>query len=468
MAMSISSKPLEESPPSQSSAQGSVRPEQVPLPRGRGLVTSIGPGLVLAMTFLGTGDLVSSSVSGASYGYALLWTLVLSLIARTFIISTIAKYTLMNRHGDSQILDGFARITPVLPGIMAVVVIIAGFVTQATFLRAAAAGLYELTGGGWGGTWGTFICAIIVGAFTLFVVTRKKQFTFLEYFARVASVLMIGAFVYALFKIGHFDVAGFFRGMAFEMPQNDGGGAFAPIVIAAATIGTIAGNMPNLLYSGFMRDKGWVGPRYRRLQQLDLFAGMAPLLVINLLFWIVAAEFSRDNPGFVIANESDLSQMLTMAVGTIGPFLLWLCIFLAAMTSFPPQSRGFAQLTINGLNHAVPAWRKYLGRDEENPAFRIIQILIFVVVPLVASLPGAPNFVAMNIVGTALSTVLSLPIIVVCILLLTSSKKHMHDYAVNRWWTTLLLVILGIIAVVVGVQIAINIPEMFTAAFGGN
>src|SRR5699024_10630018 len=166
--------------------------------------------------------------------------------------------------------------------------------------------------------------------------TRKKQFTFLEYFARVASVLMIGAFVYALFQIGHFDVAGFFRGMAFEMPPNDGGGAFAPIVIAAATIGTIAGNMPNLLYSGFMKDKGWVGPRYRRLQQLDLFAGMAPLLVINLLFWVVAAEFSRNNPGFNIANEHDLSQMLTMAVGTAGPFLLWLCIFLAAMTSFPP------------------------------------------------------------------------------------------------------------------------------------
>src|SRR5699024_8425617 len=92
-------------------------------------------------------------------------------------------------------------------------------------------GLYELTGGGWGGVWGTFICAIIVACFTLFVVTRKKQFTFLEYFARVASILMIGAFVYALFQIGHFDVAGFFRGMAFEMPPNDGGGAFAPIVI---------------------------------------------------------------------------------------------------------------------------------------------------------------------------------------------------------------------------------------------
>ncbi|EWS80488.1 Nramp family divalent metal transporter [Brachybacterium phenoliresistens] len=442
------------------------RPDQVPLPHGMGWVTSIGPGLVLAMTFLGTGDLVSSSVSGASYGYALLWTLVLSLVARTFIISSIAKYTLMNRHGDTQILDGFARITPVLPGVMAVVVLIAGFITQATFVKAAAIGLNQLTGG-WGGAWGVFGCALAVVVATLGMVLLRRQFVVLEYIARIASVLMIGAFAYALIGIGHVDVAGFVRGLAFEIPQEQATSAFAPIVIASATIGTIAGNMPNLLYSGFMRDKGWVGPRYRRLQQLDLIAGMAPLLLINLLFWTVAAEFSREHPGFSISDEHDLSEMLHVAVGPAGPVLLWMCIFLAAMTSFPPQSRGFAQLAVNGLNHAVPGWRRFLGKDETNPLFRLLQVAVFMVLPLVASLPGAPNLIALNIVGTAVSTVLSLPIIVVCILLLTGRRKHMHDYAVNSPLVTILLAVLGVIAIVVGVQIAMNIPTMFATAFGG-
>src|SRR5699024_12065748 len=86
----------------------SSMPDQNPLPRGLGLVTSVGPGLVLAMSFLGTGDLVSSSVSGASYGYALMWTLILSLVARTFIISSFLKYKLMNRHDDLQHLRRLA------------------------------------------------------------------------------------------------------------------------------------------------------------------------------------------------------------------------------------------------------------------------------------------------------------------------------------------------------------------------
>ena len=41
-------------------------PEQIPIPKGKDLITAVGPGLVLAMTFLGTGDVVSSSVYGAN------------------------------------------------------------------------------------------------------------------------------------------------------------------------------------------------------------------------------------------------------------------------------------------------------------------------------------------------------------------------------------------------------------------
>lgn len=442
-----------------------VKPEQHPIPKGWKVVTSVGPGLVLAMTFLGTGDLVSSSVSGANYGYALIWTLVLSLIARTFIISSIAKYTLMNRHGDTQILEGFSHIAKWLPGAMAVVVLVAGFVTQATFLRACATGLYNLTGGNWGGEWGTFICAVIVMFVTIYIITRERSFTILEYVARLASVLMIVAYIFALISLGTFDFAGFMRGMAFEMPPNQTG-AFAPIVIAAATIGTIAGNMPNLLYSGFMKDKGWVGPRYRRIQQLDLFAGMGPLLIINLLFWIVAAEYSRSH-SLVIVDEYDLAGLLGAIIGPLGPYVLWLVLFSAAMTSFPPEARGFSQLAVNGIHLSTRKGQQWLGRDEEDPWFKRIQIGLFTVLPIIGSLPQAPNLITMAIVGTALSTLLALPAIVLALFVLTSTKKHMYDFAVNKKWETVTLGILGIIALGVGFQIAMNLPSMFATAFLG-
>ncbi|MFV0405757.1 MAG: hypothetical protein ACK5LN_02870 [Propioniciclava sp.] len=281
--------------------------------------------------------------------------------------------------------------------------------------------------------------------------------------ARIASLLMIIGYIVAIIRIGHFDVGAFFRGLAFEMP-SDQTGAFAPIVIAAATIGTIAGNMPNLLYSGFMKDKGWVGPKWRKLQQLDLFMGMGPLLLINLLFWIVAAEYSRDF-GLVINSEQDLAGMLEAILGPTGPFLLWLLLFSAAATSFPPMTRGFAQLAANGIHLSTKSGKKWLGQDEKDPMFRWIQIGLFTVVPIVASLPAAPNLVSLSIAGTALSTLLALPAIVITIFILTSSRKHMYVYAVNRPWQTVLLGILGVIALVIGYQIATELPEMIRTAF---
>lgn len=443
----------------------SQAPEQIPLPKGPQLITTLGPGLVLAMSFLGVGDLTSSSTSGANYGYALIWTLVLSLLARTFIVSTIAKYALMNRHGHTQILEGFASVAKWLPAVMTVVVLVAGFVTQAGFLKACAIGLYNMFGGSFGGEWGQFAMAIIVVGASIGMISQKKQFTILEYIARIASVLIIVTYIFAIFKIGTFDVAGFFRGMLFEMPK-DQVGTFAPIIVAAATIGTIAGNMPNLLYPGFMKDKGWTGPKYRKLQQLDLIAGMGPLLIINLLFWIVAAEYARAHE-FVITSEQDLATLMNTIVGPVGPFLLWMSLFLAAFTSFPAMTRGFAQLAISGIHLSTKSGAKWAGRDEEDPLFKWLQIGLFTALPIVAALPKAPNLIALGIAGTALSTLLALPAIVVVMFILTSSKKHMHDYAVNKPWETVVLGILSVISIGVGIQIAINLPQMIVSAFGG-
>ncbi len=443
-----------------------VYPDQLPIPRGPKLITSIGPGLVLAMTFLGTGDLISSSTQGTNYGYTLLWAFVLALVARVFIISSIAKYTLMNRFGDTQILEGFGRLAKWLPGVMAVVVLIAGFVTQATFVKASAQGLYQMTGGSWGGGWGILVCGLVTVGAALYILSRKKAFTILEYVARFAAVAMILAYLVALVKIGHIDLVGLLKGLfTFQTPAEQTG-AFAPLLLLGTTVGTIAGNMPNLLYSGFMRDKGWVGPKYRRLQQLDLVSGMLPLLIINMLFWIVAAEYARGG-SIELNTADDLSRMMSTLLGPAGSFLLWLAIFGAAMTSFPPQARGFAQLALNGFHLSAPSGRQWLGRDEEDPKFRWVQIGLFTLVPIISCVPGAPDLVVLSVLGTALSTVLSLPIIVVALFVLTSFKRYMYAYAVNRLWQTILLGILGVVALVVGAQILVELPGEFVKALGG-
>ncbi len=58
---------------------------------------SIGPGIVIAVTWLGAGDLVDSAVAGGNYGYALMWAMALALFVRFVFVSIIAKYQLCNQ-----------------------------------------------------------------------------------------------------------------------------------------------------------------------------------------------------------------------------------------------------------------------------------------------------------------------------------------------------------------------------------
>lgn len=445
-------------------------PTQIPIPKGRAMITSLGPGLVLSMAFLGTGDLVSSSVSGANYGYILMWSLILALVCRTFIVSAIAKYSLCNRFGDTQILEGYGRLIKWFPGVLSVIVIIAGFTNQCTMLNATATALHGLISAAIGnrfiGSWGIFVCATAVMALTVYMVSNKKQFKIFEYIARVTSVVIILFYVITLFKLGHFDIIGFLKGcFTFQVTSDDSKGLFGPLLVAASTIGAVGGNMPNLLYSGFMKDKGWVGPKYRKLQMLDLITGMAPLFLINMLFWAVAAEAVYSKGG-TLETIKDLANMMQNIMGPIGPVVLWLCIFGAAFTSYPSQTRGFAQLTVNGLHLGTKSGQKWIGKDEQDPKFKIIQIAIFTVLPIIASIPGAPDMIVLNVLGTALATCISLPVIIVGIIILTSSKKYMMDYAVNKPWQTAILVVLCAIAFFTAFQLIPQIPTMFINAFG--
>ncbi len=422
-------------------------PVESSLPQGvptgvMGYLRSMGPGLVLAMTFLGTGDLVSSTVSGANYGYALMWTLIVALGARFFMISAIAKYKLQNRFGDQSVLAGYRRLWRRFPLFFAIAMLIYGMIVQAAFLRAGTVGLYELFGRA-GGEWGHFAwgCAIVLA--TSLALTRGSAFAFLEWSAKIASVVIVGSFLYALVRVGHVDWPALARGMTFEVPADNG--PFDALFIAVATIGTIGGSAANLLYPYFMAERGWNKPQHRAVQTFDLLSGILPLLLINLLIWIVAAETIRGT-GITVSNEAGLAKMMTLAVGPFGPSLLWIAFALKAFTSFPAQAHGFARLMFDGLHLGTSRGERVEGAARD-PWFNRVMVAFFIIAPLVITVPGAPDLVHISVFGTSVVTALTLPPILIGVLVLTSSRRFMLPQHVNRWWEVLILTVIAAIGI---------------------
>src|SRR5258708_31390432 len=84
---------------SEAREEATIRPAPIPASFGEYL-RSLGPGIVVALTWLGAGDIVDASVAGGAYGYALMWALALALVVRWLFVSTIARYQLCNERGE--------------------------------------------------------------------------------------------------------------------------------------------------------------------------------------------------------------------------------------------------------------------------------------------------------------------------------------------------------------------------------
>jgi len=80
---------------------------------------AFGPGLVYLLSSIGPTDLIVNSAVGATYGYSLLWTLIVAYGIRYFINEASARYVLAS--GES-IVEGYGRLgRPVVWGLAAAI-----------------------------------------------------------------------------------------------------------------------------------------------------------------------------------------------------------------------------------------------------------------------------------------------------------------------------------------------------------
>jgi Mn2+/Fe2+ NRAMP family transporter len=147
-----------------SANQGAVGP---PADNFLAYIKAFGPGIVVALSWVGTGDLIDNSVAGGNYGYALLWVLPLSLVFRFVFVNALGKYPLYNVQRDPSIVRGISRVHPAFGWLMLVSFVIYTHILMAFTLSGVGVALEGLFGG-----LPTFWWAV-VGALSVFAVTLK-------------------------------------------------------------------------------------------------------------------------------------------------------------------------------------------------------------------------------------------------------------------------------------------------------
>lgn len=407
-------------PASAGSAPGAVPPAEIPATFWQYL-RSFGPGILAVLSWLGAGDIVSAGVAGGNYGYALAWAMVLAIAVRYVFVSMIARYQLCNPRGEG-VLDGLVRAHRGYGPFLFVAVLFWGHLANAYMLAGLGEISVQITGLGRSYPWQIFWVAVSL-ALIFQPVYARAEFLFKILLALLA-VSLLGCALWVGVK-----PLALARGVfAFALPPDQG--PFGALLVALGMIGAVGGSLVNLVYPYFLDQKGWKGPRYRKVQRYDFLLAVVMLIVFNLAVWTLGAELVHGT-GKTIANIEDMAQLLASVLGEPGRVLFLLGVFAAVFTSVVGASLGLALLG----SHAWYRWRS--GHHEPLPldfrhsrVYRLI-VLWIILSPLIWG--GRAEFVALTILANTF-TVLLIPALAGGLWWITAREKFIGAEHKNRWW----------------------------------
>lgn len=412
----------------------------------RRLAKLLGPGIIAVLSWLGAGDLITSSVAGANYGYAMMWVLAVSLLLRFLIVNIIARFQLCNNRGMS-ILEGYAQLHPVFAWFMLGYALIMGHLTNAYMLKGAGEALATLLH-----LDQPLLCSAAV-VIAVWLLVGRNFYALIEGVMKVLLAVMTLAFITLAVMSGP-DLGGILRGtIGFSIPPDEG--VHGALLVAVSVIGAVAGSIANFVHPYVMKEKGWTGPEHKRIQRNDLLFAVVVGIVINLAIWVVGVEILRPN-GLQVNTLSDLGAALELFFGAGGWLIFFTGVFATLFASVVGKTTAFPMLITDALQHIRPERRKRYGKTfHKDPAHKWF-LLFILVTPLVWSLPGMPDFVTLTIGVNALNIV-GLPVISLGLLIMSNQKSLLGDRYRNNWFENLALGFATLLAIWVAIQLGLQL-----------
>ena len=426
------------------SAEGSAAaPSQSRVTR---LIKLLGPGIIAVLSWLGAGDLITSSVAGANYGYAMMWVLAVSLLLRYLIVNIIARFQLCNNQGMT-ILQGYAQLHPVFAWFMLAYALLMGHLMNAYMIKGAGEALAMLLRIDY-----PLLCSMAV-VLAVWMLVGRNIYAMIEGVMKVLLAVMTLAFL-ALALMSGPDVAGIVKGtIGFSIPADEG--VHGALLVAVSVIGAVAGSVANFVHPYVMRQKGWVGPEHKRIQRNDLLFAVFVGIVINLAIWIVGAEILRPN-GIEVKTLGDLGKALEMFFGPIGWYIFFIGVFATLFASISGKTTAFPMLITDAFQHVRPERRERYGKAFHKDPMHKWFMLFILVTPLIWSIPGMPDFVTLTI-GVSALNIIGLPVISLGLLIMSNQKSLLSKQYRNNLFENIALAFATGLALWVAFQLGVDL-----------
>ncbi|WP_343233500.1 Nramp family divalent metal transporter [Streptomonospora sp. PA3] len=279
----------------------------------------IGPGIVVAATGVGSGDLVASLVAGERFGYALLWAVVLGCIVKIALAEATGRWHLAS---GRTIFDGWRSMGLWTFVFFGPYVVLWGFVYGATAMSASALPLQALFP-----AVPLWVFAVLAGISGLGFVwfnrypALERAMTVL---IGVLFVTVVGLAIYLLPDLGEMAT-----GLVPTAPPDS-------LFYTLGLIGGVGGTITMACYGFWVNAKGWRDSRWIRMMRLDNRVAYITTGVFVVAMLIVGAELLHTAQ--IALAEGDegllmLGEVLRDRFGTFVSVVFLIGFFAAAYSS---------------------------------------------------------------------------------------------------------------------------------------
>jgi Mn2+/Fe2+ NRAMP family transporter len=401
-----------------------------------------GPGLIVAASGIGSGDVVAATVTGANFGVVLLWAIALGAFFKFVLNEGIARWQLAT---GLTALEGWAEYLPRWVSLyFGVYLVLWTVAVSAALTNATGLGMANLTNGAISQAWGAVLHSLFGFAFVWF----GGYGGFEKLMKTLVGVMGFTILICAI--------------LTFQSPAATLQGLFVPAIPAGSgmyvlsIIGGIGGSLTILSYNYWMREEQIQGQRYLGYVRGDiaiayLFTavfGISIALIANQAFFVA---------GVKVSDAQAVPRMAQMLGDILGPFGalayslgFWAAVFaslLGVWQSVPYLYADFYSL----MKKVSPERRAQLVAVSSTP-YRLA-LLFITLVPLPFAFVRRPLLIIViyTIVGG-----LFIPFLAATLLYLNNRVRWSAAVPRNHWTTNALLIVILLMFLLVGSQEIIN------------
>ncbi len=401
-----------------------------------------GPGLVVAATGIGSGDVVSATVGGARYGVVLLWAIAAGAFFKFVLQEGIARWQLAT---GKTALEGWAEHLPAwVKWYFGIYLVIWTVAVSASLTNATGLGMANLTGGAVAQSWGAVAHSLLGGALIWFGTYNN--------FEKLMKVL-VGVMGFSIL---------FCAMLTVTQPMTALQGLFVPTIPSGSgtyvlsLIGGVGGSITMLSYNYWMREENMRGSGFLSYVRGDIAIAYIFTAVFGGSIMLIAND-AFFTAGVTLRDADAVPRMaaaLGNILGTFGRIAFsvgfWAAVFASLLGVW--QSVPYLYADFYGIvSKMSPAERVDVVKVTSRP-YRLALAFISLV-PLPFAFTGRP--IQIVIIYTIVSS-LFVPFVAATLLYLNTRVAWSEPVPRNSWIANVLLIAILVLFAVVGAQEVMN------------